>query len=69
MKMNKLLNSKKKRLYKKRKQTAEPVFGIIKEILGFIQFSFRSEEETSAEWSLVCTAYNLKQFFKIQMVA
>jgi transposase len=69
-KMNKLLNSKKgKEIYKKRKQTVEPVFGIIKEILGFRRFSLRGEEETNAEWSLVCTAYNLKRFFKIQMAA
>ena len=67
-KMNKLLESKKgKETYKKRKQTVEPVFGIIKEILGFRRFSLRGEQETNAEWSLVCTAYNLKRFFKMQM--
>lgn len=56
-----------KGIYKKRKQTVEPVFGIIKEILGFRRFSLRGEEETDAEWSLVCAAYNLKRFFKMQM--
>lgn len=67
-KMNKRLRSKEgKEIYKKRKQTVEPVFGIIKEILGFRRFSLRGEEETNAEWSLVCTAYNLKRFFKMQM--
>lgn len=67
-KMNKLLKSKVgKETYKKRKQTVEPVFGIIKEILGFRRFSLRGEEETNAEWSLVCAAYNLKRFFKMQM--
>ncbi len=67
-KMNKLLKSKEgKEAYKKRKQTVEPVFGIIKEILGFRRFSLRGEEETNAEWSLVCTAYNLKRLFKMQM--
>lgn len=67
--MNKRLKSKEgKEIYKKRKQTVEPVFGIIKEILGFRRFSLRGEEEeTNAEWSLVCTAYNLKRFFKMQM--
>ena len=69
-KMNKLLNTKKgKGIYKNRKQTVEPVFGIIKEILGFRRFSLRGEEETNAEWSLVCTAYNLKRFFKMQVAA
>lgn len=67
-KMEELLASKwGKEIYKKRKQTVEPVFGIIKEILGFRRFSLRGEEETNAEWSLVCTAYNLKRFFNLQM--
>lgn len=56
-----------KERYKKRKQTVEPVFGIIKEILGFRRFSLRGEAETDAEWSLVCSAYNLKRFFKMQL--
>jgi transposase len=54
-------------IYKKRKQTVEPVFGIIKEILGFRRFLLRGEVETDAEWSLVCTAYNLKRFFNMAM--
>jgi len=63
----KLKSAEGKGIYKKRKQTVEPVFGIIKEILGFRRFSLRGEVVTDAEWSLVCSAYNLKQFFKIQM--
>ena len=63
----KLKSAEGKGIYKKRKQTVEPVFGIIKEILGFRRFSLRGEAETDAEWSLVCSAYNLKRFFKIQM--
>jgi transposase len=67
-KMNKKLKSRGgKEIYKKRKQTVEPVFGVIKEILGFRRFSLRGEAETDAEWSLVCSAYNLKRFFKMQM--
>lgn len=67
-KMNQKLKSEKwKEIYKKRKQTVEPVFGVIKEILGFRRFSLRGEAETDAEWSLVCSAYNLKRFFKMQM--
>ncbi len=66
--MNKVLSSEEGRnTYKKRKQTVEPVFGIIKEILGFRRFSLRGEFETDCEWSLVCTAYNLKRFFKMSM--
>ena len=63
----KLKSAEGKGIYKKRKQTVEPVFGIIKEILGFRRFSLRGEAETDAEWSLVCSAYNLKRFFKLQM--
>lgn len=67
-KMTRKLNSKKgKEIYKKRKQTVEPVFGIIKEVLGFRRFSLRGEFETDCEWSLVCTAYNLKRLFKLSM--
>ncbi len=65
-KMNQTLKSKEgKEIYKKRKQTVEPVFGIIKEILGFRRFSLRGEFETDCEWSLVCIGYNLKRFFKL----
>jgi len=52
--MNKVLKSEEgKKSYKKRKQTVEPVFGIIKEILGFRRFSLRGEFETDCEWSLI----------------
>ena len=61
----KLKSAEGKQIYKKRKQTVEPVFGIIKEVLGFRRFSLRGEAETDAEWSLVCSAYNLKRFFTI----
>lgn len=67
-KMNRVLKSKiGKTIYKKRKQTVEPVFGIIKEILGFRRFSLRGEEKADGEWSLVCLAYNLKRFFNLSV--
>ncbi len=67
-KMNKLLKSKEgAEIYKKRKHTVEPVFGIIKEILGFRRFLLRGEDETNAEWSLVCMGYNLKRLFNLKM--
>lgn len=46
--------------YAKRKQTVEPVFGIIKSAMGFRQFLLRGLEKVSLEWSLVCLAYNMK---------
>ena len=54
-------------LYKKRKQIVEPVFGIIKEVLGFRRFLLRGEQHTNNEWSLVCIGYNLKRLFKLKM--
>jgi transposase len=49
-----------KEKYKLRKQTVEPVFGIIKHVMGFRQFLLRGSEKVSTEWSLVCLAYNLR---------
>jgi transposase len=63
----KLKSEEGKEIYKKRKQTVEPIFGVIKEIIGFRRFSLRGEAETDAEWSLVCSAYNLKRLFRMQM--
>lgn len=48
-------------LYALRKQTIEPVFGVIKSVMGFRQFSLRGLDLVSAEWSLVCLAWNLKR--------
>ena len=50
-------------LYAKRKCTVEPVFGIIKAILGFRQFSLRGLEKVKGEFSLVAMAWNLKRMF------
>jgi len=50
-------------LYALRKQTPEPVFGIIKSVLGFRQFLLRGLEKVRGEWSLVTTAWNLKRMF------
>lgn len=48
-------------LYALLKQTVEPVFGIIKSVLGFRQFLLRGLENTQTEWTLVCLAWNLKR--------
>ena len=50
-------------LYALRKQTPEPVFGIIKSVLGFRQFSLRGLEKVRGEWGLVTMAWNLKRMF------
>ncbi len=48
-------------IYRARKCTVEPVIGIIKEVLGFRQFSLRGEQAAAGEWCLVCVAFNLKR--------
>ena len=47
--------------YALRKQTVEPVFGIIKSVMGFRQFLLRGVEKAGYEWTLVCMAWNLKR--------
>jgi len=68
-----LLDMKKKlqtdagrRMYAKRKKTVEPVFGIIKHVMGFRQFLHRGLARVSAEWELVCLAYNVRRLFRLQ---
>jgi hypothetical protein len=41
--------------------TVEPVFGIIKSVMGFRQFMLRGLDKVSGEWNLVCLAWNLKR--------
>ena len=62
---HKLKTPQAKQLYKLRKQTVEPVFGIIKQCMRFRQFLMRGKEKVSSEWNLVCTAYNLKRTFNL----
>ena len=50
-----------KAIYGLRKSTVEPVIGIIKETLGFRQFSLRGLAAVAGEWCLVCLAYDLKR--------
>ncbi len=53
-------------LYALRKQTPEPVFGIIKSVMGFRQFSLRGLEQVKGEWNLVTLAWNIKRMFAPQ---
>jgi hypothetical protein len=50
-------------LYAQRKQTIEPIFGIIKGTLGFRRFSLRGLKKVRTEWTLVTLAYHLKRLF------
>jgi transposase len=55
-----------KALYGQRKQTVEPVFGIIKEAMKFRRFMLRGLYKTKLEWSLVTLSYNVKRLFHMQ---
>ena len=50
-----------KKVYAQRKVTSEPVFGIIKAVMGFRSFLLRGFDAVKGEWNLVCMAYNIKK--------
>ena len=52
-----------KKLHALRKQIPEPVFGIIKSVLGFRQFLLRGLDHVRGEWSLVTMSWNIKRMF------
>ncbi len=56
-----------KAIYRLRKCTVEPVIGIIKEVLGFRQFSLRGLKAAAGEWCLVCLAFNLKRMHTLYL--
>lgn len=55
-----------RKLYGLRKQTPEPVFGIIKAAMGFRQFLLRGLKNVQGEWDLVTMAWNIKRLFVLQ---
>jgi transposase len=55
-----------KELYKKRKQTVEPVFGIIKSAIGFPRFRLRGLQKVATEWTLIALAYNCRRIQRLQ---
>jgi hypothetical protein len=54
-------------LYKKRKQTVEPVLGIIKTVIGFRKFNLRGLKNAATEWTLVALAYNCKRINRLNV--
>jgi transposase len=56
-----------KKKYAMRKQTIEPVFGIIKSVMEFRQFSMRGLAAANNEWNLVCLAWNLKRMAVLRL--
>ena len=55
-----------RQLHALRKQTPEPVFGIIKSVMGFRQFHLRGLDKVKGEWNLVTLAWNVKRMFALQ---
>lgn len=53
--------------YALRKQTVEPVFGIIKHVMKFRQFLVRGKQQVAHEWNLVALAWNLKRMNALKM--
>jgi transposase len=54
-------------LYALRKQTVEPVFGIIKHVMGLRQFSMRGLDKVTGEWTLATLAWNVKRMNVLRM--
>ena len=52
--------------YKQRKQTVEPVFGIIKAAIGFVRFHFRGLGNVANEWRLIALAYNCRRLARLR---
>ena len=61
----KLQTGEAKEKYKRRKCTVEPVFGIIKFVLGFTHFRLRGITNVTNEWLLVTLAYNCKRLVNL----
>jgi transposase len=58
---HRLKTRKGRKLYGLRKQTVEPVFGIIKSVMRFRQFLLRGLAAVQGEWTLVTMAWNIKR--------
>lgn len=56
-------------LYALRKQTVEPVFGIIKQVMGFREFSMRGLDKVAGEWTLATLAWNVKRMNVLKMAS
>ena len=55
--------------YRLRKQTVEPVFGVVKQAMGFRQFLLRGIDRVEGEWALVMLAYNCKRLKNLMTAA
>jgi len=63
---DKLLTPEGRKTYSRRQSSVEPVFGIIKQAMGFRQFLLRGLAKVGGEWNLVCLAYNVRRLFNLK---
>ena len=59
-----LSHAEEKKRYQKRAGMVEPVFGMIKETLGYRRFLMRGLEKVKGEWAMICTAFNLLKLYR-----
>lgn len=60
----KLRTKKGREKYAQRKGIIEPIFGQVKQVLGFRQFSLRGLAAMRSEWRLICTVHNLLKLWR-----
>jgi hypothetical protein len=60
----KLRTKKGREMYAKRKGMIEPIFGQLKQVLGFRQFSLRGLASMRGEWRLLCAVHNLLKLWR-----
>jgi transposase len=60
----KLRTKKGRAMYAKRKGMIEPIFGQLKQVLGFRQFSMRGLASMRGEWRLMATVHNLLKLWR-----
>jgi transposase len=56
-----------KKIYGRRKETVEPVFGQIKDERGFRRFLLRGHEKVKAEWTLICLTHNVLKLYRWEL--
>ena len=61
----KMAQREKSARYRLRQRTVEPVFGIVKQTMGFRQFLLRGIDKVQDEWSLVTLAYNCRRLHNL----
>ena len=62
----KLQSARGQQLYKIRGKTIEPIFGQIKEALGFRRFMRRGLKACQSEWTMICAVHNLLKLYRMQ---